>query len=54
MAVATGDGDHGKEKEKTTFVQSVVELLRQRARRARNIFHDDEHRQTGKATSGVC
>ncbi|GAB5036340.1 glutamate decarboxylase [Nannochloropsis oceanica] len=32
----------------------IVETLRGRARRARNIFHDDAHRAEGKATKGVC
>ena len=50
QGVAEGSADP---KHATAF-KNVVQLLRDRARRARNIFHSGEHRQTGKATSGVC
>lgn len=35
-------------------VAEIVETLRGRARRARNIFHDGAHRAEGKSTKGVC
>lgn len=44
----------GAELKHQASFKNIVQLLTDRARRARNIFHSGEHRQTGKATSGVC
>lgn len=51
MAQASSETTDAKQK---ALIKGVIDMLRGRARRARNIFHSDEHRQTGKATSGVC
>lgn len=39
---------------RANFMSDMMDVLKGRARRARNIFHDGAHRTEDKGTKGVC